>query len=114
MDLKKVREIVRKDILKSRSIERIVSSSDFELAYTDSNEFYRDIVWYYIKRKDKVNLKKCIKERLTKLTPFHKMSVRQLRVAASHSNVYFYQTMNKVELIRELENVVTRLKEGSE
>ena len=110
MNLVKLKEKVRKKTLAQRSIDRIVMSSDFELAYTDSNEWYQQQVIDAIEGRDRYQLKSLIRERLLKQTPFHSMTFTQLRVIAKHNRIDDYPVMNKLELIRKITAFAERVK----
>lgn len=111
--LKELREAVHYSFLNIRNTEYIVYTDDFELTYKDAPKEYRDSIDVAIKQGNNNYLKKLIKERLLELTPFNKMTLRQLRVIAKHNSVLNYGILSKVNLIKEIENVVKRLKKNS-
>ncbi len=112
MDLKEIRLRIHNEILEARSIERILNSSDFELAFVGAGLSYTSLTTSAIESRNKKQLKELVWARLAKLTPFHEMNTRQLKKIASHNCIENYGSMNKVDLIMEIENVIKRLKKS--
>lgn len=111
--LTELRKRAHSDFLNIRNIKYIVETDDFELTYRKSPIKYRESILLAISKGDKNKLKQLVKERLLKLTPFDKMTIRQLRSIAKHNSIPNYWYLSKVELIEGIENVVKRLKENS-
>jgi len=99
---------------KTLAIKRLVNSDNFELAYTNADEPTKKLFCESVKREDRTTIRSLIKRELSKLTPFHEMNMGKLRAIGRNLKIPDYKRLNKSFLIREIEHVVERLKEGGE
>ena len=114
MRLKTIRSSFHARVLNFRNVNNILQSDDFAIAYGNATSQEQHEVEQAIDRADKAAIVKFVKAKLLKLTPFHQMSVRQLREIGRNVRLPNYWEKDKTTLIEEIEDVVKRLKEGGE
>lgn len=107
-------KILRRDshtrCLNARNIDRILFTEDFKIAYNAATLKERFEIELVVNRQDIKILKIFIKDQLAKLTPFHRMKIRQLHKVAKNCKIPGYIHLNKATIIEELENVAERFK----
>lgn len=114
MRLKAIRSSFHARVLNFRNVNNILHSDDFAIAYGNATRQERHEIERAIDRADKATIVHFVKKKLLTLTPFHQMSVRQLREIGRNVRLPKYWEKDKTTLIEEIEDVVKRLKEGSE
>jgi hypothetical protein len=114
MNIGQVREDLRANYLALRNLYRAIEGEDFSMAFEHASPLERERVLKAISIRDKYTLALFIKKQLAKLTPFHRMSVPTLRGIAKGNGLSNYSNWSKVKLIKEIENVVAKLKANSE
>lgn len=112
MKLKTIRDSFHAEVLNYRKVLYVLESDDFAIAYSNATSREQREVQQVIDRADKRALVKFVKAQLLKLTPFHQMSVKQLREIGRNVRVPDYWKKDKITLIEEIENVVSRLKKS--
>ena len=112
MGLETVRSSFCARVLMHRRISRLIHSTDFAIAYKHATEKEKQDIEKAVVRLDKVALDKFIKGHLLKLTPFHRMTVKQLRKIARNIRLPVYWEKDKLTLIEDIEDVIARLKKG--
>lgn len=113
MSLKTIRDSFHAQFRNFRNFHRLIMSDNFEIIYDSLKEYELLELKAIVDRVDKKALRKLIKGNLLKLTPFHQMSIRQLREIGRNTNIPKYWNKDKATLIEEIQNVVTRLKKSS-
>ncbi|MEA1999820.1 MAG: hypothetical protein U9N61_10945 [Euryarchaeota archaeon] len=114
MRLKTIRGSFHAQFLKHRQVSYIINSDDFAIAYFNATELEQTEIGQAVQRADKETLINFIKTQLLKLTPFHQMALRQLREIGRNTQIPDYWKKDKATLIKEIEDVVTRLKTSGE
>lgn len=112
MRLKTIRDSFHAKFLNHRSVLYVLDSEDFAIAYKHATTQEQKEIEAAIERADKETLVKFIKEKLLQLTPFHQMTLRQLREIGRNVKIEDYWKKDKGTLLKEIENVVTRLKKS--
>lgn len=112
MSLETIRETVHARLLNMRNVHHTVMSDDFEIIFRILNIREKRELNRLIELNDKKGIQNFIKQRLLKLTPFHNMSHTKLREIARHNSIPDYWLKKKTTLIREIEDVIKRLKAG--
>ncbi len=113
MSLERLRSTTHKLYLQVRNCNHIIQSANFEIAFNLASNFERKGVESFIQNLNKAGILKFIDEHLEDSTPFEQMGIRKLRAIGQHMKIRNYNRLNKLTLIEEIENVVTRLKENS-
>jgi hypothetical protein len=113
MKLKTIRDSFHARLLALRNVSYILNSDDFAIAYENAPDLEKKEILAAIERVDKKFLQKAVNTQLLKLTPFHRMTLRQLREVGRNTRIPEYWSKNKLTLISEIEDVVAKLKEGS-
>ena len=111
MSLKAIRDSFHTRFLNCRNVNNLLRTDDFELAYNKATLAERQDIEKAIDRGDKEAIKAFIDEGLLRMTPFHQMSVRKLRLIGKNLRITNYWTLDKIKLIEEIRDVVKRLKE---
>jgi hypothetical protein len=112
MSLESVRERCTEVTRNARNVKRLVDSDNFTIAYNDATKYMKDRVESAIRYHDKDYLRDFITNSLRKMTPFHSMGVRSLRKIAKNLSITGYWSMDKETLIKEIADVITRLKKS--
>ena len=112
--LRIIRDSFHAQFLNIRNCNNLIQGDDFEIAYEAASVQERRLVMEAIERLDKTKIKDFIDDKLVKLTPFEKLGIRKLREIGQHMRITGYQSMSKPELIKEIKNVVSRLKGNGE
>jgi hypothetical protein len=113
MGLEYIRERCTVVVCNGRNMKRLVDSDNFAIAYNAASKDMRLRVELAVGLLDKDYLRIFINEALQGMTPFHEMGVRALRKIAKNLRITGYWGKDKITLIKEIEDVVARLKEGS-
>ena len=111
MSLKAIRDSFHTRFLNCRNVNNLLRTDDFELAYNTSSRDEQIDIEKAIDRGDKEAFKAFIDLGLQRMTPFHQMSVRKLRLLGKNLRIQNYWILDKIQLIEEIRNVVKRLKE---
>lgn len=112
MRLKAIRDSFHSQALKSRQLDRIISSDDFTIAYSNATDNEKKVVEQAIFRLDKTYVIEFVKKQLMHLTPFHQMGLKMLRDIGRNLSIPKYWEKDKISLIKEIENVVARIKKS--
>lgn len=110
MRLRTIRDSFHAKFLNDQRVLYLIRSDDFEVAYKNANKDERKAIEAAVERADKETLVAFIKKKLAELTPFHQLTLRQLREIGRNIQIEEYWNKDKVTLLREIEDVVTRLK----
>jgi len=113
MSLKAIRDSFHTRFLNCRNVNNLLRTDDFELAYNIATKEERKYITEAIDRGDKDALKAFIDEGLSRMTPFHQMTVRRLRLIGRNLRIKDYWKKDKIILLEEIKDVVKRLKESS-
>lgn len=113
MSVETIRDEFRKKVSRYRSFLRLLNSDDFAIAYGHASVKEQLEMRKTIEHADKNTLHTLIDSQLLRLTPFHQMSTSKLRRIGQNIRIPKYWRKNKSTLIKEIEDVVKRLKEGS-
>ena len=111
MSLKAIRDSFHTRFLNCRNVNNLLQTDDFELAYSKASKDERLDIEKAIGRSDKEAIKAFIDRGLLRMTPFHQMSVRKLRLIGKNLRIPNYWIKDKIILIEEIRDVVKRLKE---
>jgi hypothetical protein len=110
----KIIEQVHDKLLLVRNIYYLINTDTFAFVWvncTVKEQQELERLAYDLK---KDSLKKFIKNKLLNLTPFAQLSTNKLRICAQRLHVKNYQSKGKVELIKDIEDAVQRIKENLE
>ena len=114
MSLGRIRTNLHAQYCKARQFHYLVESEDFGLVFESATPNKQKYVRTLVRLGDMTNIKKFIREELLKLTPFHQMSIRQLRQMGQRLRVRGYNTLHKGTLVQEIQHAVERVKESSQ
>ena len=114
MNLRDFREQYHEEYLKIRNCNYIIQSSDVEFIFStlepDEFDTFKKIMYSF----DKEKIKQYIEHRKRKTYLFDKMSIRQLRTVGKNLRIENYHVLSKDLLLKEIDNVVKRLKKSFE
>jgi hypothetical protein len=110
--LETIRDSFHSQFKNIRKVHRLVHSDDFAIAYGNASRREKAEICDVIVRADRDTIVNFIEKQILKLTPFHQMTVRQLREIGRNISIPKYWDKDKSTLIEEIENVVERLKKG--
>jgi hypothetical protein len=113
VSLKAIRDSFHSQLLKHRNFETFLQTEDFEIAYRESTVDEKKNIGEVVKEVDLNRLKEIVRDKLKSLTPFHEMTIRDLRKIGSNLAVKSYAKLLKKDLIKEIEDVVHRIKANS-
>lgn len=114
MSLRAIRDSFHSQFLNCRNVNNLIHSDDFELAYQRATSKARNEIKKAIDRQDKVVIKNFISEQLANITPFHELTLRNLRIIGQNIGIKEYWKKDKLTLLEEIENVVQRLKSNGQ
>lgn len=102
VNLDEVRNDFHNQVLKMRSVERILDSKDFELAFKKANEHQLDMLSMILISMNNIGaVRQWIRDLIEE--PLGLRSYRALRDLAKNENVPRYSRLNRDQLIRALE-----------
>lgn len=101
MKLEEVRNDFHNQVLKLRAIERLLDSSDFEIAFRKATEPQRDVLQVMLKSQAVTCVRRWVQDLIEE--PLGVKSFRTLRELAKWANVPRYSRLNRDQLIRSLE-----------
>lgn len=101
MRLEEVRNDFHNQVLKLRAIERLLDSSDFEIAFRKATEPQRDVLQVMLKSQAVTCVRRWVQDLIEE--PLGVKSFRTLRELAKRANVPRYSRLNRDQLIRALE-----------
>lgn len=113
MSLKTIQNSFHSQLLMIRSIHRLIHSDNFCIAYSKATKSEKEKVEKDIKQSNKRSLQEFIKKQLLPLSPFHRLNVKELRKIGGNVRISKYWMKDKITLIKEIEDVVKRIKESS-
>jgi hypothetical protein len=109
MNVQILKERVHNDFLHIKKIKYLIDSENFKCAWELAPVKSRKELLNNVSLN---TLKEFIKKHNS--TPFAELGVRRLRIMAKHCKIEYYSKLDKYQLIREIENVVSRIKKSSQ
>ncbi len=113
MSLKTIRDSFHTQLLNYRNTHRLIVSDDFTIAYENASVTEKGEIERAVKRVDKLTVRRFIKCQLLKSTPFHRMTIKQLREIGRNIQISEYWEKDKITLIKEIEHAVKESEKNS-
>jgi len=98
---------------KARNLHYLVHSNDLEVAYLGATSERKLVLLQLITIGDLTSIRRFIKKELLELTPFHRMSVSQLRTIGKRLRVENWYDLRKNTLVERIRDEVKRIKANS-
>jgi hypothetical protein len=110
VSLETIKDSFHSQLLKHRNFETFLRGEDVEIAYEKASDEEKKQIELVVKDVDLDKLKEIVRRILKSLTPFHELTIRDLRKIGSNLAIKSYAKLLKKDLIKEIEDVVHRIK----
>lgn len=113
MEYEQVKGILHEKLLLTRSIHYTITTDTFQFIWENCSDFERKELSNLVLELKKDSLKSFLNSKIVNLTPFVELSVSKLRRCAQKLHIPNYQSKGKLDLIKDIEDAVQRLKENT-